>query len=121
MPCAARSSRARSRSSPPPEPTSWRVRIPHITSKEVKDMKKRTTYMGVLLAVVGALVIAGCGGGSTSTTPESGTAENASASTGSEAGSGGGTISGAEVSSLGSVLVDSEGMTVYLFTPDKGT
>jgi predicted lipoprotein with Yx(FWY)xxD motif len=77
--------------------------------------------MGVLSAVVGALVIAGCGGGSSSSSVESGGGENASVTTGSEGGSGGGTIAGAEIDGLGSVLVDSEGMTVYLFTPDEGT
>lgn len=81
-------------------------------------MRKKATYMGVLLAIVGALVIAGCGGGGSSS---SGGAENASATTGGEGGSGEGTIAGAEVGGLGDVLVDAEGMTVYLFTPDKGT
>src|ERR1700754_4692863 len=85
-------------------------------------MKKRTTYVGVLLAVVGALVIAGCGGGSSSSSSsEASGAENASATTSSESGSGEGTIASTEIEGLGDVLVDSEGMTVYLFTPDKGT
>ncbi len=85
-------------------------------------MRKRATYMGALLAIVGALVIAGCGGGgSSSSSSEASGAENASATTGSEAGSGEGTIASTEIEGLGSVLVDSEGMTVYLFTPDKGT
>lgn len=84
-------------------------------------MRKRATYIGALLAIVGALVIAGCGGGgSSSSSPESAGAENASA-TSSEGGSGEGTITGAEVGGLGNVLVDSEGMTVYLYTPDTGT
>jgi predicted lipoprotein with Yx(FWY)xxD motif len=74
--------------------------------------------MGALLAAVAALVIAGCGGGSSTTSgTESGGSENASATT---AGEGGGTISATEIEGLGSVLVDSEGMTVYLFTPDEG-
>jgi predicted lipoprotein with Yx(FWY)xxD motif len=80
--------------------------------------------MGALLAIVGALVIAGCGGGgssSSSSSPESAGGENAGATTASEGGSGESTIAGAEVGGLGSVLVDSEGMTVYLYTPDKGT
>ncbi len=78
---------------------------------------KRTTYAFALLAVVGALVIAGCGGGGSS---------SSSGSSGGEGGTqpmssgGGGTISGVEVSGLGTVLVDSEGMTVYEFTPDEG-
>ncbi|HTT94867.1 MAG TPA: hypothetical protein VMF55_09350 [Solirubrobacterales bacterium] len=86
-------------------------------------MSKRSIYMGAVAAVVAALVIAGCGGGSSSSTPspEASGAENASATTGGAGGSGGATISSAEIEGLGPVLVDSEGMTVYLFTPDKGT
>jgi predicted lipoprotein with Yx(FWY)xxD motif len=87
-------------------------------------MRKRASYMGVLLAIVGALVIAGCGGGgssSSSSESESGGAENAAATTSSEGGSVEGTIAGAEIGGLGNVLVDSEGMTVYLYTPDTGT
>jgi predicted lipoprotein with Yx(FWY)xxD motif len=79
---------------------------------------KRTTYAFALLAVVGALVIAGCGGG--------GSSSSGSESSGGEGGNelssagGGGTVSGAEVSGLGTVLVDSEGMTLYEFTEDEG-
>jgi predicted lipoprotein with Yx(FWY)xxD motif len=85
-------------------------------------MRKQTAYALVLLAVAAAVVIAGCGGGgssssSSSSSESSGGSESASASTG----GGSGTISGSEIEGLGSVLVDSEGMTVYLFTPDKGT
>lgn len=84
-------------------------------------MSKRSIYMGALLAVVAAVVIAGCGGGgSSSSSSEASGSENASATTSGEGGSGGGTISATEVEGLGSVLVDSEGMTVYLFTPDEG-
>jgi predicted lipoprotein with Yx(FWY)xxD motif len=75
--------------------------------------------MGALLAIVGALVIAGCGGGgssSSSSESEPANGENASATT-----SGEGTVAGAEIGGLGNVLVDSEGMTVYLYTPDKGS
>jgi predicted lipoprotein with Yx(FWY)xxD motif len=79
-------------------------------------------YAFALLAVVGAVVIAGCGGGgSSSSSSETG-------SSGSSGGgavkasntSGGGTIDAAQVGGLGTVLVDSEGMTVYEFTVDKG-
>jgi predicted lipoprotein with Yx(FWY)xxD motif len=85
-------------------------------------MNKRSIYLGALLAVIAALVIAGCGGSSSSSSSgsESGGAENASA-TSSEGGSGEGTIAAAEIEGLGPVLVDAEGMTVYLYTPDKGT
>jgi predicted lipoprotein with Yx(FWY)xxD motif len=81
-------------------------------------MNKRTPYVLVLLAVIGAVVIAGCGGSSSSSSESSGGeggGETGSATTG------GGTVSGAEVSGLGTVLVDSEGMTVYIYTPDKGS
>ena len=77
---------------------------------------KRTTYSFALLAVVGAIVIAGCGGGGSSSS-SSGAAGGEAKPTSS---GGGGTISATEVSGLGSVLVDSEGVTVYEFTPDEG-
>jgi len=73
---------------------------------------KTTTYAFALFATIGALAIAGCGGGGSS-------------SVNSESGAGGsedgGTVAVAEVSGLGNVLVDSEGMTVYEFTEDEGT
>jgi predicted lipoprotein with Yx(FWY)xxD motif len=81
---------------------------------------KRTTYALALLAVVGAVVIAGCGGGSSSTSAESTSSGGESATTSSSSG-GSGTIASGEVAGLGTVLVDSSGMTVYLFTEDKGT
>lgn len=86
-------------------------------------MKKRTTFIFALLAVIGAVVIAGCGGGSSSSSAESTTNESggeSAAAASSEAG-GNGAIAGAEVSGLGTVLVDAEGMTVYEFTEDSGT
>lgn len=86
-------------------------------------MKQRTTYGLALLAVIGAVVIAGCGGGSSSSSTESsgseGGGESAATSTSSSGGSG--TIAASEVSGLGTVLVDSGGMTVYEFTEDSGT
>jgi predicted lipoprotein with Yx(FWY)xxD motif len=63
-----------------------------------------------LFAVV--LIASGCGGGSSSNSTS-----NASAS----AANGGDTVSGSEVSGLGTVLVDSEGLTVYMFAKDEGT
>jgi predicted lipoprotein with Yx(FWY)xxD motif len=77
---------------------------------------KRTTYAFALLAAVGALVIAGCGGGGSSGSSSGSSGEGGTQLTS----SGGGTVSGAEVSGLGTVLVDSEGMTVYEFTEDEG-
>ena len=103
-------------------------------------MRKRTIFLGALLAVLGAVAIAGCGGGSSSSSssssePSTSENESASATTSSESGpsgskteaepeaggSGEATIATATVGGVGTVLVDSKGMTVYLFTPDKGT
>lgn len=90
-------------------------------------MRKRTIFIGALLAVIGAVVIAGCGGGSSSSSSSESsggeTTGSESATTSSEGGgsSTSGTISSTEVGGVGTVLVDSEGMTVYLFTPDQGT
>jgi predicted lipoprotein with Yx(FWY)xxD motif len=88
-------------------------------------MRKKTIFMFALLSVVGAVVVAGCGGGgsSSTTSSESGGGEETATTTSSSAestSSGEATIAGAEVSGLGTVLVDAEGMTVYEFTPDKG-
>jgi predicted lipoprotein with Yx(FWY)xxD motif len=97
-------------------------------------MRTRTIFLGALLAVIGAVVIAGCGGGSSSSSssssePSGSGNEGPGATTSSEGGaaeaeggtSGEATIASGEASGLGTVLVDSEGMTVYLFTPDEGT
>ncbi len=82
---------------------------------------KRTTYAFALLALVGALVIAGCGGGGSSSSGSASSGEGEMEAGAKLTSSGGGTISGAEISGLGTVLVDSEGMTVYEYTPDEGT
>jgi predicted lipoprotein with Yx(FWY)xxD motif len=79
---------------------------------------KRTTYSFALLAVVGAIVIAGCGGGGSSSSSSGSSGGGGNTKLTSSAG--GGTISGTEIPGLGTVLVDSEGMTVYEFTPDEG-
>jgi predicted lipoprotein with Yx(FWY)xxD motif len=89
------------------------------SAHHIKEGKvKRTTYALALLAVVGAVVIAGCGGGSSSTSAGSTGSSSESVTTSS---GGSGTIAGSEVAGLGTVLVDSSGMTVYMFTEDKGT
>jgi predicted lipoprotein with Yx(FWY)xxD motif len=77
----------------------------------------RTTYGIALLGVLGALALAGCGGGGSTSESGSGGSEK-SASSSSEGG--GMTLTGAEVAGLGTVLVDSEGFTVYEFAKDKG-
>lgn len=79
----------------------------------------RTIHAFALLAVLSALAIAGCGGGSSSTT-ESGSGGSETPASGSPE-EGAMTLTGAEVSGLGTVLVDSEGFTVYMFAKDKGT
>jgi predicted lipoprotein with Yx(FWY)xxD motif len=79
---------------------------------------KRTTYAFTLFAALGAMVIAGCGSGLSSEASGSSGGGEPVAST--AAGGGGMTVSGAEVPGLGSVLVDSKGLTVYEFTEDKG-
>ncbi len=78
-----------------------------------------------------ALVLAGCGGGSTASssagspagaygaTAGSGAASSASTSSGS-GGAAGGSVSLANTK-LGKVLVDANGRTLYLFEADKGT
>jgi predicted lipoprotein with Yx(FWY)xxD motif len=109
----------------------------------------RKTHAFALLAVlaVAALVVAGCGGGSSTTSASnSGSSnenasseessngygnrygggsesENKSASSESPAGaeSGAGVVSLGNVQKLGMVLVDSNGMTLYDFHKDKGT
>jgi predicted lipoprotein with Yx(FWY)xxD motif len=76
---------------------------------------KKSTYAFALLAALAAIVIAGCGGGSSSSS------SSATEASGGESAGGGMTVSAAEVSGLGPVLVDSEGFTVYEFTEDSGT
>ncbi|MBS1679161.1 MAG: hypothetical protein JST08_17430 [Actinobacteria bacterium] len=75
-----------------------------------------------LLAVLGALVIAGCGGGSSTTggSEKSGSGGGESESV-KASNSGGGTIGTAQIAGLGTVLVNSKGLTVYDFTVDSGT
>jgi predicted lipoprotein with Yx(FWY)xxD motif len=65
-----------------------------------------------LSLVVVASIVAGCGGSSSSS--------SSSASAPSEGG-GASTISGAENSELGTILVDAKGFTVYSFAKDQGT
>lgn len=74
--------------------------------------QKKTTLALALAAVLAALAIAGCGGGGSS----SSSAEASGGGSGTE-----GTIGATEIEGLGPVLVDSEGLTVYEFTVDKGT
>lgn len=75
------------------------------------SLSRVTTALVLFAALV--LVVAGCGGGGSNSTS---TSSEASAS-----GGGGMTVSTGEVSGLGTVLVDSEGLTVYEFAKDQGS
>lgn len=75
------------------------------------SLPRVTTSLFLFAALV--LVVAGCGGGSSGNTS---TSNEASAS-----GGGGMTVSTGEVSGLGTVLVDSGGLTVYEFAKDTGS
>jgi predicted lipoprotein with Yx(FWY)xxD motif len=95
---------------------------------------KRTTY-GLALVVVLALVVAGCGsdsstgsayggkGGGAQASDDATAASSAEGSAdGEAAGAGGdGIVSAAKVGDLGTVLVDSQGRTLYDFHKDKGS
>lgn len=78
----------------------------------------RTAYGLAILVAAAALAVAGCGGGggseSSPTTSGAGTTE-ASPETGQAA------LTSGSVSGLGTVLVDSEGVTVYEFAKDQGS
>jgi predicted lipoprotein with Yx(FWY)xxD motif len=77
----------------------------------VKKTQKKMMAALALVAVLAAVAIAGCGGGGSSST-----GPGAGGGSGTE-----GTIGATEIEGLGTVLVDSEGMTVYDFTVDEGT
>lgn len=68
----------------------------------------------LLSLVAFALVIVGCGGGGSNS-------NTATAGEHSASGGGEGTVSATSISGLGTVLVDSEGRTVYMFAKDDGT
>ena len=75
----------------------------------------RTKSLSLLLATAAialvALVVAGCGGGDEQATAASGNSQPAAGSS---------TIGVSNIGGLGSVLVDSQGRTVYLFEKDTG-
>ncbi|MGN6663350.1 MAG: COG4315 family predicted lipoprotein [Solirubrobacterales bacterium] len=82
------------------------------------SLPRVTTALCSLAAL--ALIVAGCGGGGSSNTTTNG--ENAASSSEAPASSGSGmTVSTGEVPGLGTVLVDSEGLTVYQFAKDQGS
>lgn len=75
----------------------------------------RTFPAIALVALAGLLALAGCGSGSSyggSSGSSTGSSETGS--------SGNGTVSTGSASGVGTVLVDSTGMTLYFFEKDKG-
>ena len=90
---------------------------------------KRTYFLPLGVLVAAVLIVAGCGGGSKKTS-SAGTSSSASqptggaygggASTAASASSGAGAAIDAKKSGLGTILVDSKGMSLYLFEKDKG-
>jgi predicted lipoprotein with Yx(FWY)xxD motif len=78
------------------------------------------------LTAAAAVVIAGCGGGDSTSSGSAyggkGAGGSKPASETAEAGAGGdGVVSAAKVGDLGTILVDSEGRTLYDFHKDKGS
>ena len=102
-------------------------------------MKRLTYGLGVLVAL--AILVAGCGGGGESSgggaysgkggggggstqaaeTSESGAKGGYGEGTGASSGSSDGIVSAAKAGDLGTILVDSQGMTLYDFHKDKGS
>jgi predicted lipoprotein with Yx(FWY)xxD motif len=75
------------------------------------------------LAVSGGIMVAavaGCGGGGSGGSSGSSSYKTPATSSAPAGGAGAGTIKTATLGSLGTVLVDGEGRTVYLFEKDKG-
>lgn len=88
----------------------------------VRAMPAKRSSSGLLavLLVLPAIVIAGCGGSSTpstASTASSTTGKSATSTSGSSSAAAATTSVGA-VSGLGSVLVDGQGHTLYIFMPD---
>lgn len=77
-------------------------------------MSRSRLATALLSLVLFPLVVAGCGGGSSNSNTAP-VGENSTSS------AGGGTVSTSSISGLGTVLVNSEGLTVYMFGKDKGT
>jgi len=72
------------------------------------------------LAVAGAMVLAACGGSSTSSSSGSAVGDGAPAA-GSAGGSGAASVVGTKTGSLGTFLVDGKGRALYLWEADHGS
>jgi predicted lipoprotein with Yx(FWY)xxD motif len=77
----------------------------------------------LLLTPIALLVLAGCGssGSSSSSTAASTSTSSSSAASSAPAASSGVTISAKTVSGVGTVLVNAQGRTLYVFEPDNAT
>jgi predicted lipoprotein with Yx(FWY)xxD motif len=77
----------------------------------------------LLLTPIAVLVLAGCGssGSSSSSTAGSTSTSSSSAASSAPAASSGVTISAKTVSGVGTVLVNAQGRTLYVFEPDNAT
>jgi len=78
---------------------------------------RAVTKAAACTVIVGAIAVvaAGCGSSSTSTTASTSTTSTTSTTSSSPSAL---TISSAQVSGLGTVLVNSQGRTLYMFVPD---
>jgi predicted lipoprotein with Yx(FWY)xxD motif len=84
--------------------------------------KSRLLAAGVPVLVAAAIAVAGCGGGSGGSSTSSASASAGSADQGGSAGSTSGAANSAisvRSTSLGKILVDANGRTLYLFEADK--
>jgi predicted lipoprotein with Yx(FWY)xxD motif len=76
--------------------------------------RRRIPFLAIAAVPLTALAVAGCGGGG-------GGGATASAAPATTAGGKTATVGMANNSTLGNILVDSQGRTLYLFQADKGT
>jgi predicted lipoprotein with Yx(FWY)xxD motif len=74
-------------------------------------MNKRIPALAAVLVLLASPVVAGCGSGSSSTNTSSSTMKSPS---------GVATVKTASASGLGTILVDGQGRTIYLFQRDTG-
>jgi predicted lipoprotein with Yx(FWY)xxD motif len=79
-------------------------------------MTTRTPALAVVISLLATLALAGCGSGYGS----SGSSSTASSSAAATQQTGAATVKTAGVSGLGTILVDGQGRTIYLFQRDTG-
>lgn len=79
-------------------------------------MRSRTAFATLAVCLVVPLAIAGCGGDD----DDNGTTSAGTETTSTQAGGGSGVVSVADNPDLGKILVDANGVTLYLFEKDEG-